>query len=84
MTRKQSLRQEHKDALEKAMSMNISQAMTTGEYNGAICTVPENEEAATTANGSSSSGTVKWDELVGKLFSRNESAGLALKQEEDR
>lgn len=79
MSRKLSLEQEHKHALERAVTLNIPHAVaSTGE---------ESSEATGSGReshqgiGLRSSGKAKWDGLVASLFARNESGGLALKKE---
>ncbi|KAK8674185.1 hypothetical protein V6N13_112481 [Hibiscus sabdariffa] len=85
LERLQTIEKEHKDALQKAVSLNIPHAVPADE-------TIENEETETEAaesdNGdipkakpeSSSRGT-NWDELVEKLFKRSESGKLILNKE---
>ncbi|WOK93986.1 hypothetical protein Cni_G02687 [Canna indica] len=83
MVRKLSLEQEHKDALERAVSLNIPQATAaTADHCQATGIAPEScQEGAAVANGSKSNGKGNWDDLVQKLFTRNESGHLVLKKD---
>ncbi|CAL9126545.1 unnamed protein product [Musa acuminata var. zebrina] len=83
MDRKQSFEQEHKAALEKAVSLNIPHAVAvTEEASEATITAPsEGQQGATSGGGSKSSGRANWDQLVEKLFSKNESGNLVLKKD---
>lgn len=95
LDRKQTLEKEHKDALERAVSLNIPHAVMSAEE----------ESLGNTEEGSSvdkstkhcqddseqSSGKDKsfcknartnWHEVVEKLFHRNESGKLLLKRED--
>ncbi|XP_074566587.1 uncharacterized protein LOC141823220 isoform X2 [Curcuma longa] len=94
MSRKQSLEMEHKHALERAASLNIAHALATTEDDSATgegskasidAASPEVLQDPTPASISSkSSGRTNWDELVEKLFTRNESGHLVLKKEISR
>ncbi|KAK8653925.1 hypothetical protein V6N13_127907 [Hibiscus sabdariffa] len=86
LERSQTIEKEHKDALQKAVSLNIPHAISAADE-----TTPNKEtetEAAGSGNGdspkpeteSSTRGT-NWDELVEKLFKRNESGKLVLNRE---
>ncbi|KHG10783.1 Sn1-specific diacylglycerol lipase alpha [Gossypium arboreum] len=86
LERLQTIEDEHKDALERAVSLNIPHAVSTVEE------PTENKEmeaeAAKANNGDSpksepelSSRGTNWDELVEKLFKRSESGKLMLKKE---
>ncbi|RWW25108.1 hypothetical protein BHE74_00017929 [Ensete ventricosum] len=83
MDRKQSLEQEHKAALEKAVSLNIPHAVAaTEESSEATSTAPcEGQQGATSGGGSKSSGRANWDQLVEKLFTKSESGNLVLKKD---
>lgn len=86
LERLQTIEDEHKDALERAVSLNIPHAVSAVEE------PTENKEMEAEAgkdnNGDSrkaepelSSGGTNWDELVEKLFKRSESGKLMLKKE---
>ncbi|KAH1129439.1 hypothetical protein J1N35_000817 [Gossypium stocksii] len=86
LERLQTIEDEHKDALERAVSLNIPHAVSTVEE---PTEKKEMEaEAAKANNGDSpkaepelSSRGTNWDELVEKLFKRSESGKLMLKKE---
>lgn len=95
LDRKLTLEKEHKDALERAVSLNIPHAVTPGEEEESTC---NNEEPS--SSGDKSLETCKddtedtsekeksfcknartnWNEVVEKLFRRNESRKMLLKQ----
>lgn len=85
MSRKLSLEQEHKHALERAVTLNIPHAVastSTGEESSeATGSGRESHQGTDSGIGSTSSGKAKWDGLVASLFARNESGGLVLKKE---
>ncbi|XP_010932578.2 uncharacterized protein [Elaeis guineensis] len=91
MERKQSLEREHRDALERAVTLNIPHAVPPTEQpsDDTDPTPSENQDEATlhskqdeaTSHSSSKSGRTNWDELVEKLFTRNASGGLVLKKD---
>uniref|UniRef100_A0A5B6YQT8 Uncharacterized protein n=1 Tax=Davidia involucrata TaxID=16924 RepID=A0A5B6YQT8_DAVIN len=99
LERLQTIEKEHKDALERAVSLNIPHAVTTleGEPSGnkeeessgeaersqgeAEPSQNESEDASKTKS-KSRGGRTNWNEVVKKLFERNESAGeLLLKRD---
>ncbi|KAL4376877.1 hypothetical protein GQ457_02G006190 [Hibiscus cannabinus] len=86
LERLQTIEKEHKDALQKAVSLNIPHAVPAADE------TIENEETETEAAGSdngdipkakpeSNSRGTNWDELVEKLFKRSESGKLILNKE---
>lgn len=84
MSRNLSLEQEHKNALERAVTLDIPHAMVaaTGHHSEVTGAAPsQGQEGTTSSNASKSSGRTKWDELVDKLFTRNESGNLVLKKD---
>ncbi|CAL9179072.1 unnamed protein product [Musa hybrid cultivar] len=84
MSRNLSLEQEHKNALERAVTLDILHAVVaaTGDHSEVTGAAPsQGQEGTTSSNGSKSSGRTKWDELVDKLFTRNESGNLVLKKD---
>lgn len=89
LERLQTIEKEHKDALERAVSLNIPHAVTTPEEQASPEEQPskdkeaelpqvESEHALKTV--SKSSGT-NWDEIVKKLFNKSESGELVLNTE---
>uniref|UniRef100_A0A5B7BBC1 Uncharacterized protein n=2 Tax=Davidia involucrata TaxID=16924 RepID=A0A5B7BBC1_DAVIN len=99
LERLQTIEKEHKDALERAVSLNIPHAVTTleGEPSGNKEEEPSGEaersqgeaepsqnesEDASKTKSKSRGGRTNWNEVVKKLFERNESAGeLLLKRD---
>ncbi|XP_077230880.1 uncharacterized protein LOC143863957 [Tasmannia lanceolata] len=81
--RKQTLEKEHKDALERAVSLNVPHAVTPTEEPtedtdkvGSKC-----HDVEVSHSESKSSGRTNWDELVEKLFNRNEDGNLLLRKD---
>ncbi|EOY03904.1 Calmodulin-binding heat-shock protein, putative [Theobroma cacao] len=88
LERLQTIEKEHKDALERAVSLNIPHAVSTAdeptENRETEAELAETNEADTpeVRSESSSRGT-NWDEVVEKLFTRSESGTLILTKESD-
>lgn len=82
MERKLSLEQEHKDALERAVSLNVPHAVSSTEQpcDDTNPSPLDNPGEATSCRSSKSSRT-NWDELVEKLFTKNASGNLVLKRD---
>ncbi|XVF31662.1 hypothetical protein REPUB_Repub17cG0010800 [Reevesia pubescens] len=92
LERLQTIEKEHKDALERAVNLNIPHAVST------VDEPTENEETETEtetdpaqaekgdtpkARSEASYSGTNWDEVVEKLFKRSESGNLFLKKESD-
>ncbi|XVE72235.1 hypothetical protein DITRI_Ditri11bG0023100 [Diplodiscus trichospermus] len=88
LERLQTIEKEHKDALERAVTLNIPHAAST------VDELAEKEETQAEptqadkgdtpkAKSETSSRGANWDELVEKLFKRSESGNLILKKESD-
>ncbi|XWS47546.1 hypothetical protein CRYUN_Cryun14cG0161500 [Craigia yunnanensis] len=90
LERLQTIEKEHRDALERAVSLNIPHAVST------VDELTENEETETEtepaqvdkgdtpkAKPEPSSRGTNWDEVVEKLFERSESGNLILKKGSD-
>lgn len=93
--RKLTLEKEHKDALERAVSLNIPHAVTSGEEESSC----NNEEASSSGDKILETGKddtedssmkeksccknarTNWNEVVEKLFRRNESQKMLLKRQ---
>ncbi|XP_039144468.1 uncharacterized protein LOC120281840 [Dioscorea cayenensis subsp. rotundata] len=96
MERKQTLEKEHKDALERIVSLNvpnaeppISKTAKGSSDDTPVKIIIEDSSDDTpveikieesSSNNLNSSGKTNWDELVEKLFDRNESGNLVLKR----
>lgn len=89
LERSQTIEKEHKDALERAVSLNIPHATTDTEAEeenslekSAEASEDENEESS---HGKSSHRGAKtnWNEVVEKLFKRSESGKLRLLSDSD-
>ena len=83
--RMQTIEQEHRDALERAVSLNIPHAVATPDAepcmdNGTVPSQSEGEQASTTKS-TSGGGKTNWDELVNKLFKKSESGHLVLNRD---
>ncbi|KAL9355082.1 hypothetical protein Peur_053052 [Populus x canadensis] len=92
--RMQTIEQEHRDALERAVSLNIPHAVATPDAepcmdndaepcmdNGTVPCQSEGEQASKTKS-TSSGGKTNWDEVVKKLFKKGESGHLVLNKDE--
>ncbi|KAL0549213.1 hypothetical protein IC582_013694 [Cucumis melo] len=82
--RKRTLDKEHKDALDRAVSLNVPHAVSVDdeasrEDDETQEPPTENEEFSTKTK--PVSGRTNWDEVVEKLFHRNESGGLLLRKD---
>lgn len=84
--RKKTLDKEHKDALDRAVSLNVPHAVDPMEEENSRHE-GETEEPSSSQSGDSStkmkptSGRTNWDDVVGKLFHQNESGDLHLRKE---
>jgi hypothetical protein len=91
--RMQTIEQEHRDALERAVSLNIPHAVATPDAepcmdndaepcmdNGTVPSQSEGEQASKTKS-TSSGGKTNWDEVVKKLFKKGESGHLVLNKD---
>lgn len=92
--RLRTFKKEHRDALDRAASLNIPHAVSSTEEEAAIHkksgtssgdeateisqNVTEGSQKTTSA---SAGGRVNWNEVVGMLFDRDESGNLLLKQD---
>lgn len=88
LERIQTIEKEHKDALERAVSLNIPHAVSTAEEStedDETETEPSQADKRDTpkAKPDTSSRGTNWDEVVEKLFKRSESGNLILKKESD-
>ncbi|KAK1288365.1 hypothetical protein QJS10_CPB19g01598 [Acorus calamus] len=83
MERKQSMEKEHKDALERAVSLNVPHAVAPSESatEESHKTPPPEKQVEGASHGRSRSSGTNWDELVEKLFEKNASGNLVLKKD---
>ncbi|KAF9683881.1 hypothetical protein SADUNF_Sadunf04G0060000 [Salix dunnii] len=85
--RMQTIEQEHRDALERAVSLNIPHAVATPDAepcmdNGTVPSQSEGDQASNSKTKSTSGGgKPNWDELVNKLFKNGESGHLVLNKD---
>lgn len=91
--RLKTLEKEHKDALERAVSLNIPHAVGVEEEESSTHkeeepmedinfeSSQEHSEDASTSNSRRSGARTNWNEIVEKLFNRDESGKLQLKRE---
>ncbi|KAK3218505.1 hypothetical protein Dsin_012475 [Dipteronia sinensis] len=84
LERLKTIEKEHKDALQKALSLNIPHAAVRGEdeppQDEAEPSQGDNEDALKTKS-QSSGGTTNWDQVVEKLFKKNESGDLVVQSD---
>lgn len=85
LQRLQTIEKEHKDALERAVSLNIPHAVTTpdseevsSQGNGAEPSESRGEDASKTMS-KATGGRTNWNEVVKKLLKKDESGELNLK-----
>ncbi|KAB5560892.1 hypothetical protein DKX38_005849 [Salix brachista] len=83
--RMQTIEQEHRDALERAVSLNIPHAVATADAepcmdNGTVPSQSEGDQASKTKS-TSGGGKTNWDALVNKLFKKGESGHLVLNRD---
>ncbi|KAJ0987231.1 hypothetical protein J5N97_005587 [Dioscorea zingiberensis] len=84
MERKQTLEKEHRDALERIVSLNVPNATPPTDdsrQDTSDATPHEIEIVESSSSNSKSCEKTNWDELVEKLFDRNESGDLVLKRD---
>lgn len=94
MERLQTIEKEHRDAIERAVNLKIPHAVTTAEEEGEPSEQPPssvvcNEDNNSNTDGEdeskdkskSSGGRHNWNEVVQKLFKRNESGELLLRRD---
>ncbi|KAK8933674.1 hypothetical protein KSP39_PZI015433 [Platanthera zijinensis] len=96
MERAQTLASEYKGALERAATLNVPHAIspsepTSEDVNSGPSDNPteentkpppsDNQNGAAANSDSKSSGRTNWDELVEKLFTRNETGKLVVKKD---
>lgn len=83
LERLQTIEKEHKDALERAVSLNIPHAVTAD--NEELPVDDQNEEASpcqnedapeTESTSNTNRGRTNWDEVVKKLYKKKETANL--------
>ena len=83
LERLQTIEKEHKDALERAVSLNIPHAVTTDDEEHPV--ENQNEEASPSQNeeapepertSNTNRGRTNWDEVVKKLFKKKDSANI--------
>ncbi|KAB5516713.1 hypothetical protein DKX38_027361 [Salix brachista] len=85
LERMRTIEQELRDALERAVSLNIPYAVTTPDVeplkdNGTEPSLSEGDQASQTESTSTGRKT-NWDEVVKKLFRKSESGNLVLNKE---
>lgn len=85
LERLQTIEKEHKDALERAVSLNVPHAVNTSEEASEDQKpeeAPQSEaEHVSETRSKSTSGRTNWDHVVQKLFKKNESGDIQLNVE---
>ncbi|XP_004288595.1 PREDICTED: sn1-specific diacylglycerol lipase alpha [Fragaria vesca subsp. vesca] len=85
LERLQTIEKEHKDALERAVSLNVPHAVNTSEEASEDQKpeeAPQSEaEHVSETRSKSTSGRTNWDHVVQKLFKKNESGDIQLNRE---
>ncbi|KAG1334877.1 putative Sn1-specific diacylglycerol lipase alpha [Cocos nucifera] len=77
---RQSLEMEHKDALERAMSLKLLHDVAPA-VEPCLDMAPSTSDEVTSTSESASSGRTNWDELVEQLLDDNESGDPVLKED---
>ncbi|XP_057784064.1 uncharacterized protein LOC131001587 [Salvia miltiorrhiza] len=80
-----TLEKEHKDALERAVSLNIPHAVTSAEEGSAAGKEPHEDETGLGSQTDKSfckNARTNWNEAVEKLFHKSESGKLLLKRDD--
>lgn len=80
LTRTQTLEREHRDALDRAISLNIPHASTTAEEESSTAEHFQDDpkKSSVAKRMHCKNAQISWNELVEKLFKRNESRKLLL------
>ncbi|RZC61228.1 hypothetical protein C5167_023000 [Papaver somniferum] len=90
LERLQTLQKEHKDALERAVSLNVPHATTEEEQPPPLTITGEEEASSASAyqdtqtedkKSKSERKRTNWSDIVEKLFSKSDSGELALKED---
>lgn len=82
-----TIEKEHKDALERAVSLNVPHAVTVTSPQDAPSQVDKAESSVSQIHDASKTtlkstgGRTNWDEVVKKLFKKDEAGELCLKIE---
>lgn len=83
MERLQSFEEEHKNALQRAKTLDVPHAVDLSEeetHDGASPAPPSDTHSETTSE-PKSAGRTSWDELMDKLFTRDEDGKLVVKRD---
>lgn len=86
--RLKTLEKEHKDALERAVSLNVPHAVDSdtaenepSENNEAEASSSGGKDASSSAESKPSGGKLNWDEVVEKLLKKNETGDKHLEKD---
>jgi hypothetical protein len=83
MERLHSLKEEHKNALERAKTLEVPHAIDISEEENheGPCPAPSSDANSDTTSEAKSAGRTSWDELVDKLFTRDEDGKLIVNRD---
>ena len=82
LERLRTIEKEHKDALKRAVSLNVPHAVTAYEDEKPEAPLSETEEVTDTKSKSAGgSGRTNWELVVQKLFKKSESGNLLLNRD---
>ncbi|KAK9950792.1 hypothetical protein M0R45_006261 [Rubus argutus] len=82
LERRQTIEKEHKDALERAISLNVPYAVTASENEKREAPQSETEDVTDTKlKSTGGSGRTNWEHVVQKLFKKSESGDLVLNRD---
>ncbi|KAG0451136.1 hypothetical protein HPP92_026380, partial [Vanilla planifolia] len=91
MERKQTMQKEHRDALQRALTLQVPHAVSLSEtdegeegkaeIDSANSEFSENQHKESINDDSRSGERTNWDYLVSKLFTHNETGNLVLKKD---
>ncbi|XP_042500256.1 uncharacterized protein LOC122078356 isoform X2 [Macadamia integrifolia] len=81
LERLKTIEKEHKDAIERAVSLNVPHAVVPVEHPIGDSDMVAHQDQGTDPSHRRSKSSANWDELVKMLFNRNESGDLKLKKD---
>lgn len=81
MERLQSFEEEHKNALQRAKTLDVPHAVDEEEIQEDGSAAPSSDTHSETTMETKSAGRTSWDELMEKLFTRDEDGKLVVNKD---
>lgn len=83
MEKLHSFQEEHKSALERAKTLEVPHAIDISEEENhvGVCPAPSSDTHSETTSEAKSAGRTSWDELVDRLFTRDEDGKLIVNRD---